>query len=504
MNLVSDAAKHSLQSLGGFFLSGCLMGVGFLFHHWWVMVIPGIALFIFCLFQAKDWKLVVGGSFLAWSSKALFATSVFLTTYPIEWINLQLGATELPLIIFYWLSVSLVLGLAGSLLGSIVWLLQSRQSLLRILIITPWLWLVAEIFSAFFFSLFTLGEGGTLNVVFSFSNVGYLLAEQPWLLQLARLGGVYALTVVTAYVGVGMFWWLRSRQYQVKAWLVSFAVLAGLVIFIPFGQSGYPSSSEPKITVAVVDTTFGDNAYFGRSDGEEYHAAQLKEAVSAALATGADYVIMNEDSRYLSPGLSPKASYPLFRFAHGDPKSIVVEAGAAALGNTSVTLRATIYDGRAKTVYAVDKQYLVPQGEYMPYFYLSMLSLLEAQDALEALGKKLTFIPGPLASQAELPDYIPGVLFCFASADPLGVFNLVKERPMPFVAHPISYSWFHNQSWLVQQNDDILKVHAVWNQVPIVSAGNMVDGALYLPSGIKVLPKYVAQGERWRVGLVSW
>jgi hypothetical protein len=138
----------------------------------------------------------------------------------------------------------------------------------------------------------------------------------------------------------------------------------------------------------------------------------------------------------------------------------------------------------------------------MPAFYVTVLSALGMREAVTTIEKKLDYRPGPYVSQADLPSYIPSVLFCFAEADPLSVRRFVSEREVPFIANPISHAWFHSPESLWWQYDAMRKIHAVWNQVPIVTAGNMSTGAWYTTRGEKILPRMVASGEYWTVSLV--
>jgi hypothetical protein len=80
---------------------------------------------------------------------------------------------------------------------------------------------------------------------------------------------------------------------------------------------------------------------------------------------------------------------------------------------------------------------------------------------------------------------------------------LVQGREVPFIAHPISYAWFHDPVSMRHQYDSMLKIQAIWNQVSIVSAGNMVNGVMYTPQGEIIKPRVAAEGEGWQVSLVS-
>lgn len=139
----------------------------------------------------------------------------------------------------------------------------------------------------------------------------------------------------------------------------------------------------------------------------------------------------------------------------------------------------------------------------MPYFYQFMLSVLGERKAVVEIKNKLSNQPGPIDKQIHLPTFVPGVMFCFESADPNAVRRLLQERDVPFIVHPVSHAWFHESKILWSQLDNMLKIQAIWNNKDIISAGNMSSGALYNKKGEIHYPEIKAEGESWRVGIIK-
>jgi apolipoprotein N-acyltransferase len=474
-----------------------MLGVPFVLPALWFWALFGVALFLFGLQSISSSRSAAVFGVVVFWVKSLFAVSWFLSTYPIEWMDLSLGVFELPVIIFYLSTVALFLSFGGGLLAVLWQVLKVHVPTFLVPVLFALLWVGAEILGSVGFSIGTLGAGSTINGMFSFGYLGYALGVHPLLLQGAALAGVYGLSFLGAVLGFGLYvlYQRRSRQQFV---LVSISFVLILVLTGVVFKNTAPSYSQK--TVAIIDTQFS-GALQKRVDGPWYKQTQIEEALSAALALEPDYIILPEDSRFTDAKLTPIGAYRLFRFQSGDATSIVIDSGRVPLGDAGV-LRAVVYDGNQKTAHITDKQYLVPQGEFMPTFYARTLQLIGMGDTATALGKKLSYRPGPQNTQSEFPDHVPGILFCFESADPRGVRKLLAEREVPFVAHPISHAWFHQSQILWQQQDVMLKIQALWNQVSIVSAGNMMQGALYTKTGEKVIPTPVASGESWRVSVV--
>ncbi len=486
---------------GLFFNAGIMLGVGFVWPVFWWLVFPGIALFILAIAKAESVRAAFWGGWLVGTVKLMFSISWFFTTYPIRWIDLALGWFELPVIGFYWASASLVIGFSFALLALLCKLACQHIPKWWLFVVLA-LWVPAEILGAGLFSVLGYGTGGSLNLLFTYGMAGYHLAENSLLLQFARLGGAYALSFLAVLIGVILYFLLQQKNLaQGGQWAaIIMAVLVGSGFL-----AGETSNLNQGIPVAIVDTKFGgaDFLSFSHEEREKIRREVMLVASETALAKETKYVVMNENSRFTDPRLGPQRSFAQWREFAPETQAIVVDTGNVVTGLREWALRASVYDPSTNTGWVADKQFLVPQGEYMPYFYLTLLHLLGLGEAADAIAAKLIYRPGPYVSQANFPKHIPGILFCFEEAHPLAVRRLVNERQLPFIANPVSHAWFNNPQSLWVQRDAMLKIQAVWNQVPIVTAGNMVTGAVYTPQGEKIIPEVVATGDLFVVRKIT-
>ena len=491
---------RNLLLLYGF--SGILLGIGFVLPVLWMFGLLGVALFVYCLNRTEKFRVAIWGGFLAWTIKSMFAISWFLSTYPISWIELSLGKAELLVVIFYWLTVSVFLGLGGLVVALLCWSLKKYLFLEYGFLLFPFVWVVGEIFSSLSFSIWTFGEGGTINTVFSFGYLGYLLGNNELLLRLSVWGGVYILSFLGSLLGY-FIWFLDVNCTRLKT-IAVIGIFLSIIVISSLGFSQAENNTElAKTKVAIVDTQFTATDFIDPAK-QSYIREQLSRAIESALSLDTAYIVLPEDIRFTDSQTPPETAYRLFRFQSSDSDSVLIDSGRFALSSDKATLRAVIYDGVGKKSWTVDKKYLVPQGEFMPYFNIASLNVIGAGTAAGEISKKLGYVPGPLVDQSSLANNIPAILFCFESADPLGVKRLVSEREVPFVAHPISHAWFHESKILWQQQDLMLKIQALWSGVNIVSAGNMAHGALYTSKGKKIKPTPVVAGESWQISLVSW
>ena len=474
--------------LAQFVASGLALGIGFVIPALWPVVFFGIWLFVLAVRQSVRYSTVLLGGFVSWFIKMLLVLSWGFSIYPIDWFAVALPGQGVFGIIFYWLVGAALLAVGGAVVAGAIFALR-RSTEQRRWLFLPVIWMMAEVTSAYFFSMITWGPGSYLNAAYSYGFVGYLLAEHPVLVLLATLGGVYFLTIVTvSLVGVGVYLYKRFGRLAALA-----LVVLALGYVVPISTT---EISEPK-TVALIETDF--DSYFKGKEEAMKRKEQVLEALDAGIASEAAYVVLPEVSQYTNLNFSPEGAYQMFRFYHKDPNVIVVDSGQAITEAGNAIIRATVYDGDNKAAWQFDKQYLVPQGEYIPTLFTGILKLIGGRAMADALTTNFNYIPGPIKSQESMPDHLPRVLFCFSSADPTAVRNLVGEDQVPFVAHVTSHAWFHHPTILWKQQTAMLKVQAVWSGVSIVQAANMGPAMVYLPNGKAYRPEVVAEGERWRV-----
>lgn len=497
-NLVSEKETLLLYTL-----SGLLLGCALIFPSFSVCVIGGALLFMVAVAKSRSTEVVLVGGLVAFIGKMLLATSYILSVYPVEGIGIELGSFEIPVILYYWVTSAASIGIVGGIFAPVIRYVYVTSRRLFLFLLPP-LWVAAEVLGSFTYSFFMYGEGSRLNISNTGGYVGYAFAEHQGLLSLAQFGGVYLLSLLVIIFAL-VVWSLRERLS------VTLMFGLGLAVSVAFGLSkdvqwGDRAVPPRGLTVTVIDTKFGGSDYYHTYTDEErarIKETALNEALALALSKPTTYVIMPEDSLLHSSQVSAEVAYEQFWLSYGAPRTVVVSAGVVKSAAGGNVVRATVFDGVERRGYSVDKQYLVPLGEYMPLLYEWSLRALGMTEELAEMKRAFSYRAGPKDGQVDLSSHVPAIMFCFESLDAQGAWGLAREREVPFVAHPVSHAWFHEPRVLWHQLDAALKVQAVWSQVPIVSAANMATGALYTTRGEKVHPRVVGQGERWFVGEVS-
>lgn len=449
---------------------GSLLGLGFVVPTgWWVSVLA-VACFLEAVRYATHGVAAALWGWLMGSVAAAWSLVWFWSVIPIDWLPVGGVAVQILLVGVYWLTAAMWLGAGGAFVGYGWWWL-SRRYPSGWWWIAPSLWVSGEVLGSWFFAVATWADGIGIAPHFSFGYIGYAFAQHDWFLQFAALAGVYGLSWIAVWSGYGLYRLLASPQWQ-RGLVVGVAVL--LLQWVPLPREVAPAG----ISVAVIETDFS-----GGYRREVAVTTVVDTALEAAAQAGAQYMVLPEDMRYMTSRLDSPLFAIQLRQQWGTSTVTIVDSGRVDTASGAV-LRGVVYDNTTGERMVADKQYLVPQGEFLPAAYAGVLGLVGYTPVLQELAREVNYVPGTRAEQ-EFSGSAPGILFCFESVTPWGVRRILADRETRpvFVAHPISHAWFHHPQVLWQQLDTMLLVQSVWNQVPIVSAGNMVSGAVYYPDG---------------------
>jgi apolipoprotein N-acyltransferase len=475
--------------------AGLLLGLAWLHPGIYPVGFLGvILLYRFVIAQNSLWRLWVGGT-IAWTIKSLVVISWFFAAYPLSWLPEISSLYAIIFITLCWLYVGIVLGLAGGVLAILTHWLRSR---IFAPLLFSVLWVFSEYLGSIFFAIATHGPGTSLNFGFSFGYLGYLLVDHSLLSLLAKYGGVFGLSGLFVALSVGVYTYgLKQNKKSARLKVGGVACAFLLIGYVPLTLESEPVG----ITVATIQTDFSareirDDEY------RQLRATEIDSAVRAALRTDAAYILLPEGAQlFAGADAATGEDVSRFRFLYQDPSVVLIDSTNAKLGD-QIIMRANIYDGTTKAGWSVVKPQLVPNGEYLPYITRLFARLLLPTEQVTLLEEQITLAALPPGDE-QYPDHLPAVLFCFSGSDPFAVRRLVSEQTVPFVAHPMSHAHFGETPFLDNQLDKMLRIQALWNNLPIISAGNLVTSTLYTSGGKQLISPVIESGARWHLRLYT-
>ncbi len=469
--------KHVL----GFIAAGLLWGLGIILPFGWLLVIIGVALYFNALIQTTTYRQLFWGSYGAFVIKYVFALWWFTTTYPLEWLGLPPGWYQYLLIGIYLIPAALTLGTAGVWVA--FWYAFLRQRFVeryRGLLLVP-LFVIAEYIGAFVFALYTYGPGASLGPNFTFGFVGYTAAAHKLLLSFVPYGGLLTLSVAVIAIGYMVAILYKQRRFSILFLIFLALLVSSQLSFLP---SYIPTADNRVVTMQML---------WPRGTPAENTELMLQKAqqVEAALTTASKlaptHVILPEDAR-AAAGTSTEEFTRNMKTLF--PTAIIIDSGRVEDALYGTVLRAAIYNNITDTMSSFDKQYLVPQGEYVPFVYKQVINLLPLKPETKTTIGGTSYRSGIKSKDVVVPAGTPAVLFCFESVTPWGVRSTLRNRTdVPFVAHVVSHGWFQStpvQLW--HQLDLMLMVQAVSSGLPIVQSANAAPAKVYYPDGTIFYP----------------
>lgn len=482
-----------------FIASGLLFAVGFVHSLFFWTFIPAFVLFYVALERTQKTFSIFYGGLLAGTGIYLGSFYWVWSTIPIQWMHDQPIWLHIVAVLFYWLLTSTVCGI-----GCGVFALVAKRYMhdaLQFMMIAPIAWVFSEIVRSLFFSVYTMGEGSIVSADFSFGYIGYHLAATPVTLWLSSVAGVYGLSYLASLAGGATYWFVRGTRSQ-KAH-AAFVAAVVVVFFAAFALiSGLPKHETLSIDVISIDTMF-DKHFNGIEGAADMKKEALLDALQTALSYDPHSIIFPEDAR-ISDYFASADELFTWIDAHSNGSTVsIVDNGPQVDARGTTVVRTYLYDIEQKEVYFFDKKYLVPQGEFMSYLHSFIVGMFVEDEEFGRIQSETRMQAGVVDDSSSVPGYLPGVLFCFETMVPLSVKRIESLRPHPFIAHSISHSWFAQPRALEYQLALMMKVHAVWNGVSIVSAGNMAQGMHYMPSGNVEEGSVLEQSNWWTIRLFT-
>jgi apolipoprotein N-acyltransferase len=205
---------------------------------------------------------------------------------------------------------------------------------------------------------------------FPWATLGYAQHLNAWLLPLASLGGVYALSFVSALGGASLARIVRARRLDAAAAsglaVVALAHAAGFAL----GASEPDESGLARLKVGVLQGNIDQGVKWSPDEAERTLA--IYEALTReAAARGARVIVWPETAvpGAIADGREAKAR--IERLARETGAALVV--GAVGLDTApdatllGVTDSAFVFEASGRLVHRYDKTHLVPFGEYVPF-----------------------------------------------------------------------------------------------------------------------------------------
>ncbi len=495
-----DSHTSSLRRAGIILLSvlsGIATGGSIASPYLWPLVFIAPAPFLFLLLQRSTRysprSIFYLGLLFGFGLHAVVMGPILLT-YPLSWAGIVPGALAQTLVTVAWLCFSIAMALPwGFFALGLRALFKKTQRAAPILIGTILLWVAAEYGSAFFYSLLALGDPVPLSFDFTIGFLGYALSYAPsWLLFPANIGGLPLLSAATILPSAtlalaGVLFLERKTMYHLLLPPLLCALMFGALFLFETRRVALPPNISPdmeeELKIVAVRTDFPSVLALLNEEatrrGEEVRAI-LRDIKETGFVP--DIVIFPEAvsfEDYLGDVTKEfKKNLP--------PTTVVVGTSKrhSLLGETALETR--FYEGGGEIVGRIDKELLMPFGEYVPYFFQGLTSILNPK-LLENLTANRTYRSGHSLSLSSAHGVPFGARLCSEVFSPR-LYRELKEKGAGLLLTLSSAAIFHNSPVFVERVRATARVRAVENGLPMAAVFNGGNPSVYDCNGKEIAP----------------
>ncbi len=454
--------------------SGLLLGVSINYpNSLWFLSLISIIPFLYVLdrFVANLKQAFLFG----WLFGSVFLGTVliwFWYTLPLDWLGVNNILIEFSVVLFSWVSLSVVLALFFGL--TFLLFFKYRQRNLYDVFLITFIWVLFEYLRMWGYALLTLGSESLFGPHFSIGFVGYALAGNQFLLKLSGVGGVYSLSVIVVAINGILFWLLFQSGYSTRKKIDTGLTLVFILIVISSVLLHAPIVYEDNsrvVKVAAVHTNFP--SVTGVANNKIEVVKELFKNIRDS-EENPKIIVLPEDIRFLT---TLKRNGELNSFMDGifvDTEVLIIDSSRMYDEFGNVKSRVYYYNTKTRESVTDEKQFLMPYGEYTPYLYKFLLTILGQSETVDKLDHVRGYTKGD--QEREVGEYANikiGALFCSEILSPSLYKKFTDEYDVDILINLSSQSWFHGSKVLYNQTQSMAKIHAVQNRRAFVQSGNM-------------------------------
>jgi apolipoprotein N-acyltransferase len=436
---------------------------------------PLIFVFLIPLFERvyrKDttamWTFFYGWIF----GYGLIGVAVFwiFNAYPLDWV----GITD-PTI--------------GHLMTTVIWFVTSAATALFIglwavaahlivrrhpidLITMPISWVIFEWVRIWGCTLVTWGSGSVLAPYFSFGMIGYALGNSAALLQIARFGGVYALSFVVSFVSM-VLWAIVAKKKEIvprrQALTFAAALCVAYILLVIFPYT----PPHARLRVETIETDFPATATVSDAmQSVEDDSIKAKLAGIAASGGMPDVIVLPEDIRFLQTmethGEDPQV---YLRSIFGSREVLLIDS-ARTDTFTGTFSRVTFFSSLHGVIATRDKYLLIPVGEYIPAVMKWGMDMVGMSNELTIDEANRDYLPGVPPTGVVYHGATLIVLLCSEMVPPNLYYDAARRTMDPIFINMSSQSDFHHGNEPFFELRDMAIVQSAWSNAPFFQSTN--------------------------------
>jgi apolipoprotein N-acyltransferase len=451
-------------------LSGSLLGIGFFIPWLWFVSFVGVLPLLEEEFFVSRHPLSLFGYgwLLGMVLYGIALWGFFWDTLPLTWYGIDSTLAQMVAVGGNWFLT------AGSLsVGTGIFAIAMKyvwRNKISDLFIVPLVWVVGEQLGSYAFDVVFFGPGSLIGGHFTLGHVGYLLANDRVLLQLAWLGGIYLLSFFVMFVNMTFYTVIRTPQKKSIAIAICGIALTlyigvySTLTFLPHTESG------GEIKVLAISRYIPAELHVSAEEGR----ARAEATLNLIGGEKADMLLLPEGAaltKYLTQDefVQLQSQFPVIvdeQLVHDSPQ-------------VSFSRAMFLYKDGTRTIQ--EKEFPLPVGEYMPYLHRFVLNLLPAGFKQQVLTTR-SIASGASQNFLELGSSQASVRFCNEVLSPF-LYASDAGAGTEMFFNIASHGWFHGSAFVFSNMQNAAKVRAVESRRWYVQASNMSPAFAIDPYG---------------------
>lgn len=463
-----------MKALALLLTASLITSLGIVLPSLWLLVFPGLALFIHILrrLTRRVWGAALYGLIFGVTTGGA-GTIWFWDTLPLSFLGINDPLVQKVAVGMTWGYVATSLGLpviAGAL---VIWKARSSRWFPLVTILT---WVLTEIARMWSFAITTWGQQSLFGPHFSAASLGYALTESHTLLRIAYPLGIDALNLVVASIAVALALApTLFKEREERVFLVSQMALALTLCCLPsVAASSATLTDAPPLRFAIIAENIDDV----RDVSTHTLVTQLLAEVAAARPP-VDVVVLPEEFSLTSIFWSKDEASRFISHHFGEREVLILntrnELYPEDERNENPESKKLIYDSTTRgEVGRYVKQMLMPLGEYAPALTKTFFSIVQDPELQLYIEDVSTAAPPPRGtSVTSFRGVTIGGLLCSDMLSPHLYRSLVRDHGARVLVNLSNHFWFHGSRPLYWKTIQMARVHAVQNRTPILVSNNV-------------------------------
>lgn len=439
-----------------FFIAGALtfilLGAAYLHTNLSFLVLLGAAGLWFLFQNYKEPKF----AFNLWRLSLLYFGTVWswlLFMNPDGWSPLN-GIKAKALVVFVWIVVVFISSIPLYYVAKLWKYINStlKLGLFNSLIIFISLWILQELSRSYLFSMVMLGDGSQIAPHWNFGVLGIPLVSLGFASELSSTLGMYGMSVFVLLIGV-LISLIKQKnpKFYKLAIFISLLVVVGKVI-----SYTYDNNLDKVISVSAINTS------------DSVIDFRMHQNVNKS-----DLIVLPEYSEIFSSNMSDQENEKQAYIEQAtNANSLLITSKEFYGSNTAASNKLIIYKNSGAVYSEQDKTFIIPGGEYIPYWAEVPFKTI-FKDGLAEYNLTRKVLAG---TTPEIPTQTEfGVIGAYACSGVISpeVYRELSKQGAEILTNSASLTIFNGSEIYHQQTEGFTKFHAIANRKPFVQATKM-------------------------------